>query len=569
MATKTREPRRPAPRPRRARPNRSAAPVPADHAFRLTYATMFDPPQTLHTCYERALARVKSRLGGEYPMLIGGKERLAAEKFRSTSPIDTDLVLGVFQKGTAKDAADAVAAAKQAAPGWSRTPWRERVRLLRRAAAIISARACEFAAMDSLEVGKSRMEALGDVEETVDFILHQCDQMERNRGFLRPMKKDPLKGWLSTNRSVLLPYGVWVVISPFNFPVALSGGPAGAALVAGNTVVLKPATDTPWTAHFLARCFLDAGLPDGVFNFVTGPGSTCGQALISSPDVDGITFTGSYDVGMRIIREFGAGGRWPRPCIAEMGGKNAVIVSRNADLDAAALGCLRSAFGLQGQKCSAASRIYVEKPVYGAFLERFLALVKDIRVGDPTVRENWMGPVINQGAAREYAGFCEELRQGGGRILAGGLRLTDGPLAKGAYCAPTVAEAPAGHRLWKHEMFLPITMVEAVDSLEEAMRRANDADYGLTAGFYGTRREAAWFFDHIEAGVCYANRPHGATTGAWPGHQPFGGWKGSGSTGKGTGSHYYVQQYLREQSRTTVSRERAKRNGGTGFAAGT
>jgi 1-pyrroline-5-carboxylate dehydrogenase len=326
---------------------------------------------------------------------------------------------------------------------------------------------------------------------------------------------------------VLRPYGVWVVISPFNFPVALAGGPAGAALVAGNTVVFKPASDTPWTGYFLARCFLDAGLPEGVFNFVTGPGSSCGQQLISSDDVDGITFTGSYDVGMRIIRTFAAGGRWPRPCIAEMGGKNPVIVSRNADLDSAALGCMRSAFGLQGQKCSAASRVFVEKPAYAAFVERFLALVRAITVGDPTVREHWMGPVINAGAAKEYDGFCDELRRGGGRILAGGRRLTEGALAQGLFCAPTVAEAPEAHRLWTHEMFLPVALVAPVDSLDEAMRRANDVAYGLTAGFYGTKKEAEWFFEHIEAGVCYANRPQGATTGAWPGHQPFGGWKGS------------------------------------------
>jgi 1-pyrroline-5-carboxylate dehydrogenase len=566
------KPRKPARRKRvtRSAPKRTAAaPVVADHAFRLTYATMFDPPETLHTCYEKALVRVKARLGKEYPLLIGGKERLAAEKFQDTSPIDTSLVLGVFQKGTAQDATDAVAAARQAAGGWARTPWQERVRLLRRAATLISARACEFAAIDSLEVGKSRMEAMGDVEETAELIRYACDQMERNRGFVRPMKKDPLVGYVSTNRSVLRPHGVWVVISPFNFPVALAGGPAGAALLGGNTVVFKPASDTPWTGYFLARCLIDAGIPAGVFNLVTGPGSTCGQQLISSPDVDGITFTGSYDVGMRIIRTFAAGGRWPRPCIAEMGGKNPVIVSRNADLDAAALGCMRSAFGLQGQKCSATSRIYVEKPVYAAFLERFLALVRAIKVGDPTVRETWMGPVINLGAAKEYEDFCAELRQGGGRILAGGARLTQGELAKGAYCAPTVAEAPDAHRLWKHEMFLPITLVKTVDSLEDAMRRANDVEYGLTAGFYGTKKEAEWFFEHIEAGVCYANRPQGATTGAWPGHQPFGGWKGSGSTGKAAGSLYYLQQFLKEQSRTVVSKERAKGSGGTGFAAGT
>lgn len=549
-----------------AKPKTKPAKRPA--AFRLTYATMFDPPERLHACFDQALAGLKARLGREYPLLIGGKERRTAEKFQDTSPIDASWVLGVFQKGTAQDAADAVAAAKMAAPGWARTRWQERVRLLRKAAALIAERGCEFAAIDSLEVGKNRMEALGDVEETAALIRYYCDQMEQHDGFVRPLLDDSLKGFTSTNRSVLRPHGVWVVISPFNFPVALAGGPAGAALVAGNTVVFKPATDTPWTGYFLARCFLDAGLPAGVFNFVTGPGSTCGQRLISSNDVDGITFTGSYDVGMRIVRTFAAGGRWPRPCIAEMGGKNPVVVSRNADLDDAAIGCLRSAFGLQGQKCSAASRLFVEKPAYDGFVERLIALTAAIKVGDPTLRENWLGPVINLGAAREYEGFCGELRENG-RILAGGRRLTEGALAKGAFCAPTIAEAPETHRLWKHEMFLPVTMVAPVASLEEALRRANDVDYGLTAGFYGTKKEAEWFFEHIEAGVCYANRPQGATTGAWPGHQPFGGWKGSGSTGKAAGSFYYLPQFLKEQSRTIVSRENRRRRDGDGTAFAT
>jgi 1-pyrroline-5-carboxylate dehydrogenase len=546
----------------------ASTPARKSAGFRLTYATMFDPPERLHDCYDQALADVKAGFGKEYPLLIGGKERRAAEQFPDSSPINTSWMLGMFQKGTARDAEDAVAAAKKAAPGWARTRWQERVRLLRKAAALISERGCEFAAIDSLEVGKNRMEALGDVEETADLIHYYCDQMEQHDGFVRRLLDDPLKGFTSVNHSVLRPHGVWVVISPFNFPVALAGGPAGAALVAGNTVVFKPATDTPWTGYFLARCFLDAGLPEGVFNFVTGPGSTCGQRLISSPDVDGITFTGSYDVGMRIIRTFAAEGRWPRPCIAEMGGKNPVVVSRNADLDSAAIGCLRSAFGLQGQKCSAASRIFVEKPAYDGFVERLLALTAAIVVGDPTVREHWLGPVINLGAVREYEGFCDELRQGG-RILFGGARLSDGPLARGAYCAPTVAEAPESHRLWKHEMFLPVTMVAPVASLEAAMRRANDVDYGLTAGFYGTRKEAQWFFEHAEAGVCYANRPQGATTGAWPGHQPFGGWKGSGSTGKSAGSLYYLPQFLKEQSRTFVARKgRGRDGGGTTFATG-
>jgi 1-pyrroline-5-carboxylate dehydrogenase len=196
--------------------------------------------------------------------------------------------------------------------------------------------------------------------------------------------------------------------------------------------------------------------------------------------------------------------------------------------------------------------VYVERPVKEAFEKKLIALVEKAVVGDPTARETYLGPVINDTAAKDYQGYVDDLKSSG-KILFGAKRLTDGPLGKGSFCAPTVAtDVPFTHRLWKHEMFLPITMVGAVDSLDEAMKQANDAEYGLTAGFYGSKKEAEWFFDHIEAGVCYANRPQGATTGAWPGHQPFGGWKGSGSTGKSAGSFYYVQQFMREQSRTIV-----------------
>jgi 1-pyrroline-5-carboxylate dehydrogenase len=512
---------------------------------------MFDPPAHLHAAFEKALAGVKAGLGREYPMWIGGKERQAAERFEDTSPINTTWLLATFPKGTAQDAADALVAARTAFPAWSGMRWQDRVRLLRKVVALIEKRVYEIAAALALEVGKNRTEALGDVQETADLIAYYCDAMERNGGFIRPMGRDPLKGYRATNVSVLRPHGVWVVISPFNFPVALSGGPAGAALVAGNTVVLKPATDTPWAAAMLARCFLDAGLPDGVFNFVTGPGATVGEALIGSPRVDGITFTGSYDVGMHIHRAF-AGGRYPRPCIAEMGGKNATIVSRRADLERAAIGIVRSAFGLQGQKCSACSRIFVEKPVKEALVQRLVDLTGKIAVGDPTRLENWMGPVINRKAYDDFKVYVEELRRAG-TILTGGKQLTQGELAHGYFCAPTlVDQVPRDHRLWKHEMFLPIVMLAAVESLDEAMQRANEVDYGLTAGFYGSKKEAGWFFDNIRVGVAYANRPQGATTGAWPGYQPFGGWKGSGSSGKNGGGPYYLQLYMHEQSRTLI-----------------
>jgi len=260
-------------------------------------------------------------------------------------------------------------------------------------------------------------------------------------------------------------------------------------------------------------------------------------------------------VGMGIYRNFAAG-RYPRPCIAEMGGKNPAIVSRNANLEDAATGIVRSAFGLQGQKCSANSRIFVEAPVKDKLAALLLEKTRALKVGDPTARENWLGPVINASSYREFSEYSEELSQAGD-ILHGGRQLTDGDYGRGYFCEPTLVDGvDLSHRLWQHEMFLPITMLSAVDSLDEAMRRANDVAYGLTAGFYGSKKESDWFFHNIQAGVTYANRPQGATTGAWPGFQPFGGWKGSGSTGKNAGGHYYLPLYMHEQIRTRV--EKAK-----------
>jgi len=519
--------------------------------FKLTYATMFNPPEELHLRFNEALAALKANLSQEYGMLIGGKEVYAVEKFEDRSPASTDVVLGVFQKGTAADAQAALAAARKAFPSWSKMKWQDRVALIRKAADEIDRRIYEIGAAMAMEVGKNRMEALGDVAETADLIRYACYQMEKNDGYVVEMGRDPLVGYKSTNVSVLRPYGVWLVISPFNFPGALTGGPTGSALVAGNTVVMKPATDTPWTVRLLAECFRDAGLPQGVLNYVTGPGRTLGQALIDSPEVDGVTFTGSFDVGMGIFRDF-ANGHFVRPTILELGGKNPAIVSRNADLERAAIGIVRSAFGLQGQKCSACSRVFIEDAVYDALVPKLVELTNKLTIGDPTDRAVYLGPVVNKSSYQDYQDFTEEISQAG-KFLTGGKILTEGAYAKGYFCPPTlVADLPLSHRLWKHEMFLPITTLARVSSLEEAMRYANDVNYGLTAGFYGSKEEVEWFFDKIEAGVNYANRPQGATTGAWPGFQPFGGWKGSGSSGKNGGGHYYLPLYMHEQIRTLV-----------------
>jgi 1-pyrroline-5-carboxylate dehydrogenase len=518
--------------------------------FRLTYSTMFDPPPELHDRFEAALETVRAKLGGAHPMWIDGKAVEAARSFEVRSPIDQQWLLGRFADGGAEHAQQAVAAAQKAFPGWAATPWRERVRLLRRAAQLIEERVYEIGAAVSLEVGKNRMESLGEVQETADLIAWYCDRMEEADGFVRELPDDPLPGFRSRNRSVLKPYGAWVVVAPFNFPFALAGGPVGAALVAGNTVVFKTASATAWSGWLLLECLRDAGLPDGAVNSVSGPGAEAGAALVAAPGVAGVTFTGSYEVGMGIVRALAAG-RWPRPCIAEMGGKNAAIVSRHADLERAALGIARSAFGLQGQKCSACSRVYVERGVAAALRKRLAEQAAQVSVGDPTRREHWMGPVIDAKARDRYR-KCVENLQRHGEILSGGRVLDQGDLARGFFVAPTVATAPHEYSLWRDEKFIPLVLVGEVDSVDEAIARANDSDYGLTAGIYGSAGEVARFHDRIEAGVTYANRPQGATTGAWPGYQPFGGWKGSGTTGKAIGSYYYLQQYMREQSQTDV-----------------
>ncbi len=522
-----------------------------NESFKLTYATMYNPPEELHTHFEEALAQLRAGLGKDYGMFIGGKDRFTPEKIEDRSPANTDEVLGLFQKGGEQDAIDALAAARKAFPVWSRMKWQDRVALMRKAADLINERIFTISAALSMEVGKNRMESLGDVAETADLMRYYCDEMERNNGYIVEMGRDPLVGYSSTNISVMRPYGTWLVISPFNFPAALTGGPVGAALVAGNTVVMKPASDTPWVVRLIAECLRDAGLPDGAVNYVTGPGSTLGQALITCNDVDGATFTGSFGVGMGIFRDF-SNCSYVRPIILELGGKNPVIVSRHADLERATAGILRSAYGLQGQKCSAASRIYVESLVYDELTSRLVDSINKLVIGDPTERNVFLGPVVNRNSYRDFMNYSEELSQAG-TFLTGGKVLTEGAYSKGYFCQPTlVADVPFEHHLWKDEMFVPITTIARVKDLDEAMQQANSVNYGLTSGFYGSEEDADWYFDHIEAGVNYVNRPQGATTGAWPGFQPFGGWKGSGSTGKNGGGRYYLPQYMHEQIHTVI-----------------
>ncbi len=517
--------------------------------LKITYATLRADNEELHRLYEAGLEQARARLGQEHRNFVDGRERDGEGTFELRSPIDQEIVVGTFARGTRQDVRDAVDAARRAQPAWAALGWEKRLEILGRAAELISERQMVYGGLMAIEVGKNRLEALGEVEEAADLIRYYAQTARDNDFYDHPM--DTLGDATVHTRSVLRPHGVFAVISPFNFPLALSAGPSGAALMAGNTVVFKPASAGAMSGVVLAEAFRDAGLPDGVFNLVMGPGDTVGQELQENQGIDGIVFTGSYEVGMELFRTFSKA--YPRPCVVEMGGKNPAIVMGSADLEEAAEGIMRSAFGFGGQKCSANSRVYVDRKVHDELVRLLVEKTEPIAVGDPLPRDVWMGPVIDDRALDRHQRAVAEARRDG-TVFTGGEHLTDGDLARGFYVEPTVVGGlPADHRLFRDELFAPFTAVHAVDSLDEALTLANDSVYGLTAGVYSEDpAEVQQFLDRIQAGVVYVNRRAGATTGAWPGVQPFGGWKGSGSTGKAALSMYYVGQFLREQSHTIV-----------------
>ena len=515
---------------------------------KITYTSANVDWDAFHREFDDALARIRSELGRDYPLYIAGVAiESAAPPIVDTSPIDSDLVLGSFATATAQHVDHAVKAARAAQPAWARRHWRDRVALLRRAAALIRERKFELAAVMSLEVGKSRLESMGDAEESADLIDYYCQQVEDADGFVREMAKvTPVEH----NTDVLRPYGVFACIAPFNFPLALSTGMSSAALVAGNAVVYKPAEDTPWTGIKLYEVYRDAGLPAGLFNFLSGHGSESGEAMWRHPEIDGVVFTGSKDVGMRIYH--GLSTRWIKPCLLELGGKNAAIVTDSADLDAAAEGVARSAFGLQNQKCSATSRVYVDHKVAQEFIAKLLEHTTALKAGDPTERDVFFGPVINPDAVARFERAVAQAKREG-EILTGGGRLAGSVFDRGHFVAPTIARLPLESSLFGEELFVPLLAIGVVRGLDQAIAETNKADYGLTAGIFSTGdAEIARFLDEVEAGVCYVNKRTGATTGAWPGAQPFTGWKGSGSSGKGGCGPYYVAQFMREQSRTVI-----------------
>jgi 1-pyrroline-5-carboxylate dehydrogenase len=517
--------------------------------LKITYATLRADNEQLHREYEAGLAEAKTQLDGHHRNLVDGKERDGDGELTVHSPIDRDIVLGHFAIGTRQDVKDAIAAARRAQPGWFALGWEKRLEILGKAAELISQRQMVYGGLMAIEVGKNRLEALGEVEEAADLIRYYSQTARDNDFYDHPM--DSLGDSAVHTRSILRPHGVFAVISPFNFPMALAAGPSAAAMLAGNTVVFKPSSVAPISGVKLVEAYREAGVPDGVINLVMGPGNTVGAELRENPGIDGIVFTGSYAVGMDLYRTFSKD--FPKPTIVEMGGKNPAVVSRTADLEEAAEGIMRSAFGFGGQKCSANSRVYVDKAVHDELIKLLVQKTEAISIGDPLLRENWLGPIIDQKAVDRHQTAVGEARRDG-RVFVGGERLMDHGMERGFYVEPTVVgDLPADHRLFRDELFAPFTAVHAVDSFDEALRLANDSVYGLTAGVYSEdKAEVQKFLDTAEAGVLYVNRRAGATTGAWPGVQAFGGWKGSGSTGKAGLSMYYVAQFLREQSHTVV-----------------
>ncbi len=498
--------------------------------------------------FEAALAKLRSETGDTFPMLIDGKAVTSGQTFEDKNPANGE-TLARFQLGTKTHVDQAVDAAKRAFNEWSHTPWETRVEIFERAAVLMREQRPRLAALMTLENGKNRVEAYYDVDEAIDFLKFYAQDMRDHKGYTQTLGKPfPDERCVSKMR----PCGTFAVIGPFNFPVAIPAGMTAAALITGNTAVVKPASDAPWTAYEVVKLFHDAGVPAGAVNYITGGGREVGQTLIDHPDTEGLVFTGSREVGMHNYAKFV--GQRPRPYIAEMGGKNAIVVTQSADLDKAAEGVMKSAFGFSGQKCSAASRCYVHEDVKDAFVTKLVEQTQKLVVNLPWEKNADLGPLINQGAIHTYQKAVDAAKAAGGKILHGGNVLTKGDLAHGHFVEPTiVTDLPQGHEAFRTEYFVPFIAIATYDNFDEVLNEVNAVDYGLTSGIFTTEKvEIEKYFDRIQAGVVYSNRHRGGSSGAMVGGQSFGGWKYSATTSRGAGGPNYLPQFMREQSRTYV-----------------
>jgi 1-pyrroline-5-carboxylate dehydrogenase len=481
---------------------------------------------------ERALAQVKSELGREYQLLIAGERVSTGDLLKSLNPSRPAEIVGLHHKATAELARRAVDAAHAYFPEWARTPAQTRVQMLVRTAALIRERKLLFDAWLVYEAGKTWPEAEADVCEAIDFCEYYARLMLRHASpdpvVQLPGEKDEL---------VYIPLGAGIVIPPWNFPLAIMAGMTVAALVSGNTVVLKPSSDTPTIAQKFAEVLLEAGFPPKSFSLCVGSGSVVGDVLVEHPKTRFVSFTGSRDVGLR-INQLAAkpqpGQVWIKRVVAEMGGKDAIIVDRETDLDKAVEGVTVSAFGYQGQKCSACSRAIVDGAVYDQFLAKLRERVARIKVGPADDPGNYMGPVINAGAQKSIEQYIE-LGKGEGRLICGGVSEPGG-----YFIQPTViADVDPKARIFQEEIFGPVLAVAKAKDFDEALKMANDSEYGLTGAVFtdnGEKIERAKKEFHV--GNLYFNRK---CTGAMVGAHPFGGFNMSGTDSKAGGPDYLLQ----------------------------
>jgi 1-pyrroline-5-carboxylate dehydrogenase len=495
----------------------------------------------LSTNFEAALRHARG-FDGTVAHLIEGRWIDVGPVATQIDPCSPDRVVARLHVAPPACIQQAIDAARKASRAWRGESYEHRCSLLREAKKRFVQRQAEIAGIVSAETGKIRVESLAELAEAVDLVEYYASEMEENKGFVR--KLEP--GTNESRLDVLRPFGVFGIVVPFNFPVALAVNMTAAALLTGNTVIVKPSAKTPRsTTEAIAA--LAQSLPPGVLNIVQG-GIETGEALVRS-EVDGIAFTGSAQVGWAIVQALHAGPS-RRPVLAEMGGQNPALVTASADLNAAAAGIVRSAFGLSGQKCSSCRRVIVARPVADELKRRLREGAEALRVGDPVDPSSQLGPVIDRFiAARVDAALAAAKCDG---TVITGERVAD--LAGYYYRPIVVGDLRRGHSLTRDELFAPFLTVTVVDSFDEGLAEANAVEYGLSAGIY-TRdeKQKQRFLDEIEAGVLYVNRAAGATTGAWPGAQPFCGWKSSGSSGKGGLGPWYLPGFMREQSHTIVA----------------
>jgi len=496
--------------------------------------------------FEKAIDDLLNELEQDYPVIINGEEIFLDSKFEVMSPSDTRLKVGNFSKSSEDDTVNAINAAKNSFAEWRDTSYLQRAEIFKGCANKFSERKFYLAAILSLENGKNRIEAMGDVDEAIDFMRFYSYQIEVNKGF---EKETHHPNPHEKTRTVLKPYGVWGVISPFNFPSAIAIGMTTGALITGNTAILKPASDAPLSSfQFVKEIYKK--MPKGAINFVTGQGSVVGKILIEHPNIDGIAFTGSREIGLDGFHKFTE--NYPKPFISEMGGKNPVIVTESADLEKAAEGVMRAAFGYGGQKCSACSRVYVQKNIKDQFIKKITEKTKKLKIGLPWKSDVFLGPVINSAAKLKYELAIEMAKKDGEVITGGSIIKDDGYYQYGYYVQPTIiTKLPLDHKLVKEELFLPILYLDEYENLDDAIKTANNTKYGLTAGIFSEKKEdLKKFFDNIQAGTVYANRSSSATTAALVRSQPFVGWKESGISGSGAGGERYLQQFMRAQTQT-------------------